>query len=66
MKQDKPIIVYIFNDMQQATLAQSRLTKIGIDSFLENENPTGLNPLGGIELNILSKDIEKAKKIFTE
>jgi hypothetical protein len=38
----------------------------GIDSFLENENPIGLNPLGGIELKIFAKDKEKAEKIIAE
>jgi hypothetical protein len=64
MKQDKTIVLYTFNDIQQATLMQDKLMAIGINSFLENENPIGLNPLGGIELKIFSKDNERAKKII--
>ena len=66
MTQDSTIVLYTFNDMQKATMAQDKLKANGIDSFLENENPIGLNPLGGVELKIFSKDKEAAEKIIAE
>ena len=66
MTQDKTIILYTFNDLQEATIAQDKLKAKGIDSYLENENPIGLNPLGGVELKIFSKDKEAAEKIIAE
>jgi hypothetical protein len=49
-----------------ATLAKDKLKENGIDSFLENENPIGLNPLGGTELKIFSRDKEQAEKIIAQ
>ena len=66
MAQDKTIVLHIFNDILEATFAQDKLKANEIDSFLENENPIGLNPLGGIELKIFAKDKEKAEKIIAE
>jgi len=64
MQQDHTIVLSIFNDIVEANLAQEKLKANGIDSFLENENVMGLNPLGGIELKIFSKDKEAAEKIL--
>ncbi|MBC7534346.1 MAG: DUF2007 domain-containing protein [Ferruginibacter sp.] len=64
MTQDKIIVVQIFNDVMDAALAKDKLKENGIDSFLENENPIGLNPLGGTELKIFSRDKEQAEKII--
>ncbi len=66
MTQNKTIVLYTFNDLQEATLTQNKLKANGINSFLENENPIGLNPLGGVELKIFSKDKEGAEKIINE
>jgi len=66
MTQDNTIILHTFNDTLEASLAQNKLKENGIDSFLENENVVGLNPFGGIELKIFSKDKEKAKLILAE
>ncbi len=66
MTQNMTIVLYTFNDFQEATLTQSKLKANGINSFLENQNPIGLNPLGGIELKIFSKDKEAAEKIINE
>ena len=49
-----------------ATIAKDKLKQNGIDSFLEDENPIGLNPLGGIELKIFSKDKDRTEKIIRE
>jgi len=66
MQQDHTIVIAIYNDIVEANVAQEKLKEIGIDSFLENENVMGLNPLGGIELKIFSKDKELAEKILTQ
>lgn len=64
MTQDKTIVLQVFDDMLGANLAQHELEANGIASFFENENPIGLNPLGGVELKIFSKDKEAAEKII--
>ena len=66
MTQDSTIILSTFSDILEASFAQDKLKENGIDSFLENENVVGLNPLGGIELKIFSKDKEKAQLILLE
>ena len=66
MQQDHTIVLAIYNDIVEANVAQEKLKVNGIDSFLENENVMGLNPLGGIELKIFSKDKEAAEKILSE
>lgn len=66
MQQDHTIVLSIYNDIVEASIAQEKLKANGIDSFLEDENVMGLNPLGGIELKIFSKDKEAAEKILSE
>ncbi len=65
MTQDNTIILYTFNDMLEAKIAQDKLNATGIESFLKNENVMGLDPVGGVELKIFEKDLEAAKKIIT-
>lgn len=48
MQQDHIIVLSICNDIVEATIVQEKLKANGIDSFLENENVMGLDPLGGI------------------
>lgn len=62
--EDDIIVLEIFNDTLSANLAQSKLQEAGIESFLQDENVVGLNPLGGIELKIFSKDLEDARRIL--
>ncbi len=64
MNQDKTILLYIFNDLTEANIARETLKANGIASFLQDENVMGMNPLGGIELKIFSKDEEAAAKII--
>jgi len=64
MEQDHTVVLSIYNDIVEANIAQEKLKANGIDSFLEDENVMGLNPLGGIELKIFSKDKEVAEKIL--
>jgi len=67
MTQDDTIIIlHTFSEMREASFAQHKLKEKDIDSFLEEENVIGLNPLGGVELKIFFKDKEKAEKIIAE
>jgi hypothetical protein len=64
MEQDKIIIFNIYNTVLEASFAQSKLKEHGIDSFLEDENVIGINPLGGFELKLYTQDKEKAEAIL--
>jgi len=64
MTEGKTIVLYTFSDMLEARLTQDKLNEIGIESFLQNENVMGLDPVGGVELKIFEKDIEAAKAIL--
>ena len=61
---EETVVLEIFNDSVAASLAQIKLAEEGIESFLQDENVVGLNPLGGVELKIFSKDMEKAKTVL--
>jgi hypothetical protein len=63
---DETVVLRIFNDSLAANFAQNKLREEEIESFLVDENVVGLNPLGGIELKIFSRDLKKAKKILSE
>jgi hypothetical protein len=63
--EDEIVVLSVFNDSLQASLAQEKLKEQGIEAFLQDENVVGLNPLGGIELKIFSKDAERARKILS-
>ena len=64
MTQDKTIILHTYSDMQEAVMIQDKLKENGIESFLNNENVMGLDPVGGVELKIFEKDKEAAEKII--
>jgi hypothetical protein len=64
MTQDKTIILHTYNDMLEAKMIQDKLKENGIDSFLNDENVMGLDPVGGVELKIFEKDITAAQKII--
>jgi hypothetical protein len=66
MTQDKIILLKTFDDALSASMAHDKLKEQGIDSFLENENVIGLNPLGGVGLKIFLKDKERAEEIIAD
>ena len=66
MIQDSTILLYTYSDILEANLVQEKLKAQGIDSFIEDEDVAGLNPLGGIKVKIFSKDKEAAEKIINE
>ncbi len=62
-----PIIVFkVYNDFADAGYAQVKLRESGIESFLEDENVIGFNPIGGVELKIFEKDSAAAKEILAD
>ena len=63
---DETVVLKIFNDSLTASFAQNKLREEEIESFLVDENVVGLNPLGGIELKVFSRDLKKAEKILSE
>lgn len=63
MTQDKTITLKTFNDMSEATAMQAKLTENGVESFLNDENVMGLDPVGGVELKIFEKDKLLAEKV---
>ena len=66
MTQDSTILLYTYSDVLEANIVREKLMTHGIDSFVENEDIAGLNPLGGIKVKIFSKDKEAAEKIINE
>ena len=66
MTQDSTILLYTYTDILEANIIQDKLKAAGIDSFIEQEDVIGLNPIGGIRVKIFSKDQEAAEKIINE
>ncbi len=64
MAQDKTIVLHTYNEMQEAIMIQEKLKANGIESFLNDENVMGLDPVGGVELKIFEKDKKAAEKII--
>lgn len=62
--EEETVIIGVYNDVAEASAAKNKLENEGIATFMVDENVIGLNPLGGIELKILSRDEEKARKIL--
>lgn len=66
MTQDKTITLHTYNDMPEAKMIQDKLAENGIESFLNDENLLGMDPIGGVELKILEKDKEAAERIIAD
>ena len=66
MNKDEIVTLYTFTDILEATLAVNKLKENGIESFLTDETISGINPLGGVELKVFSKDRERADEIVEE
>ena len=60
------VVFKVYNDYADAGFAQVKLREAGIESFLEDENVVGLNPLGGVELKIFEKDTQAANQVMAE
>lgn len=59
-------VIGTFNDIVEASVIQTKLKEVGIESFVHDENVLGMNPLGGIKLKVFSKDKEAAQKILAD
>ena len=65
MTQDKTITLHTYNSMPEAQIIQDKLKENGIDSFLNDENVLGMDPVGGVELKIFERNKEAAERIIT-
>jgi len=65
MQQEKTIVLQSFSDIMDAKAMQVKLSEHGIESFLNDENVLGMDPVAGVELRIFEKDKESALKIIT-
>ena len=45
---DKTIVLHTYTDTLEAKIIQDKLKANGIESFLNDENVLGLDPLGGV------------------
>jgi len=63
-EKDKTIVLHTYTDMTEAKMIQDKLAENGIESFLNDENVMGLDPIGGVELRIFENDKEAAEKIL--
>lgn len=61
---DKTITLHTYNDVLEAKMVQDKLQANGIESFLNDENVMGLDPVGGAELKIFENDKDAAEKII--
>lgn len=63
---EKTITLYVFSSPIEAQVAQEKLSEKGIDSFLNDENVLGMDPVAGVELKIFEKDKDAAEKIIQD
>jgi len=60
----KTTTLHIYTDVLEAKMIQDKLKENGIDSFLNDENVLGMDPIAGVELKVFEKDREAAEKII--
>ncbi len=61
---EKTIVLHTYPDMYEAAIMLELLKESGIDSFLNDENVMGIDPVGGTELRIFEKDKDAAENIL--
>jgi hypothetical protein len=64
-EKDKTITLHIYNDTTEAKMIQDKLKENGIDSFLNDENVLGMDPVAGVELKVFEKDKNAAERIIS-
>jgi len=64
MTQNKTITLHTYTDITEAQMIRDKLQQNGIESFLNDENVLGLDPVAGVELKIFEKDKEAADRII--
>ena len=60
----RTVTLHTYPDTAQAQIAQDKLQQNGIDSFLNDENTMGLDPVGGVELKVFEEDLAEAEAIL--
>lgn len=63
---DKTIVFQSFSNLMDAKALQQRLAESGIESFLNDENVLGMDPIAGVELKIFEKDQDAAMKLIND
>jgi hypothetical protein len=66
MAQDHTVVLHTYPSVAEAKMIQAKLEENGIPSFLNDENVMGMDPVGGVELKIFSKDKEAAERAVME
>ena len=59
---DRTITLHIYADIIQAKMMQDKLNEKCIDSFLNDENVLGMDPVAGVELKIFEKDKKSSRR----
>ncbi|MBS1621939.1 MAG: DUF2007 domain-containing protein [Bacteroidetes bacterium] len=63
-EKERTITLHVYADPIQAKIMQDKLKENGIDSFLNDENVLGMDPIAGVELKIFEKDRNEAEKVL--
>ena len=63
---DETIVLHTYDDSVTAGVAREKLIEAGIEAELVDGNVIGLNPLGGIELRVFTKDVERARQLIDD
>ena len=63
-EKERTVTLHTYADATQAQMMQDKLKENGIDSFLNDENVLGMDPIGGVELKVFEKDKMEAEKIL--
>ena len=63
-EKERTVTLHIYPDMAQAKIMQDKLKANGIDSFLNDENVLGMDPVGGVELKVFENDQVSAESIL--
>jgi hypothetical protein len=66
MAQDHTVVLHTYPTEAEAKMIQDKLAEHGIPSFLNDENVMGLDPIGGVELKIFTKDKVAAERVLVE
>lgn len=64
MTEDKTITLHSYPGLAEAKIIQDKLKENGIESFLNDENVLGMDPVAGVELKIFEKDRAAAERII--
>ena len=62
---ERTVTLHIYADITQAKIMQDRLKEKGINSFLNDENVLGMDPIGGVELKVFEDDKNAAERILS-